>query len=256
VQSHEFHALDYAVYGYLQRGQDRAARGVVALGDSISSARTMNTLVGGYNRVASAARIPLERGDWAAAAEFPAYPSDVPVVAALAHFTRGIGAARSGKAVRAAEEGASLDMIAEALEKRDPYWSRVVGIKARLVEAWAMFATGDTAGGLAIVKQAADLEDVTEKHPVTPGELLPARELEADMHLAAGHYAAARAAYQATLVREPGRARSLYGLARAAERAGDKAGAAAAYRDFLKMMEQADGDRVEIAAARKAVAGS
>jgi cytochrome c-type biogenesis protein CcmH/NrfG len=57
-------------------------------------------------------------------------------------------------------------------------------------------------------------------------------------------------------VREPGRARSLYGLARAAERAGDKAGAAAAYRDFLKMMEQADGDRVEIAAARKAVAGS
>jgi tetratricopeptide (TPR) repeat protein len=256
VQSHEFHALDYAVYGYLQRGQDRAARGVVALGDSISSARTMNTLVGGYNRVASAARIPLERGDWAAAAAFPAYPSDVPVVAALAHFTRGIGAARSGKAVRAAEEGASLDMIAEALEKRDPYWSRVVGIKARLVEAWAMFATGDTAGGLAIVKQAADLEDVTEKHPVTPGELLPARELEADMHLAAGHYAAARAAYQATLVREPGRARSLYGLARAAERAGDKAGAAAAYRDFLKMMEQADGDRVEIAAARKAVAGS
>jgi Tfp pilus assembly protein PilF len=95
---------------------------------------------------------------------------------------------------------------------------------------------------------------VTEKHPVTPGELLPARELEADMHLAAGHYAAARAAYQATLVREPGRARSLYGLARAAELAGDKAGAVAAYRDFLKMMEKADGDRVEIAAARKAIA--
>jgi hypothetical protein len=70
------------------------------------------------------------------------------------------------------------------------------------------------------------------------------------MHLAAGHAAAARAAYQAVLRREPGRSRSLFGLARATELAGDRAGAATAYRDYLKMMEKADGDRAELAAAR------
>jgi hypothetical protein len=92
-----------------------------------------------------------------------------------------------------------------------------VRIKARAVEAWVRFAAGDTAGALALARAAADTEDVTEKHPVTPGELLPARELEADLHLAAGHHAAARTAYLATLAREPGRARSVFGAARAAE---------------------------------------
>jgi tetratricopeptide (TPR) repeat protein len=252
VTYHEFHALDYAVYGYLQIGKDSAARRTVALAESISTVRVLNSLVGGYNRTAMEARIPLERGDWKAAAAFPLRTAaDFPVVAALSHFTRGLGAARSGDAARAQAEAQALDSIARVLAARpEPYWARVVGIKRQSVLAWAKFAAGDTAGALVEAKAAADAEDVTEKHPVTPGELLPARELEADLHLAAGHYAAARAAYLATLVREPGRARALYGAARAAELAGDRAAAAAAYRDYLRMLEKADGDRAELTAAR------
>ncbi len=94
-------------------------------------------------------------------------------------------------------------------------------------------------------------EEVTDKHPVTPAELLPARELLADMLLEAGRYGEARKAYQATLMREPGRARSLFGAARAAELAGDRAAAKAGYREFLKLMSKADGDRPELRVARK-----
>jgi Tfp pilus assembly protein PilF len=88
---------------------------------------------------------------------------------------------------------------------------------------------------------------------VTPAELLPAMELQGDMLLLAGRYAEARAAYKATLARERNRARSLFGMARAAELSGDRKAAAQSYREFLKLMAKADGDRVEVATARKAV---
>jgi hypothetical protein len=256
VNYHEFHALDYAVYGYLQRGMDREARRTVALAESVTTQRLMLNLIGGYNRTAMEARLALERGDWAAAAAFPLRPAEVPIVAALVHFTRGIGAARSGSPARANLAAGKLDSIASALARRDPYWARVVRIKAEAVVAWARFGAGQRAAGLALAKAAADSEDVTEKHPVTPGELLPARELEADMLLAAKNYAAAQAAYRATLAREPGRARSLFGVARSAELAGDLATARTAYAEFLKLMEKADGDRAEIGVARKVVEAS
>jgi hypothetical protein len=130
---------------------------------------------------------------------------------------------------------------------------RVVRIKRDAAEAWRRFAAGDTTGGLALARAAADTEQVTDKHPVTPGELLPARELQGDMLLAAGHPAEARDAYLATLKREPGRARSVFGAARAAQLAGDAAAAQAGYHDYLELMRNADGERAELAVAKTAV---
>ena len=114
-----------------------------------------------------------------------------------------------------------------------------------------MFAEGDTAGGLVLARAAADTEEVTDKHPVTPAELLPARELEGDMLLEAGRYGEARRAYRATLARERGRARSLFGSARAAELAGDRLAAKAGYREFLVLMSKADGERPELLRAKR-----
>jgi len=246
------HALDYAVYAYLQRGQDSAARAAVAVAQSAHTAPAANPLIGGYNRTAMAARIPLELGDWAAAAAFPApEPEAIPVAAALSRFTRAIGAARGGRVQAARAEVAELDTIAMDLAaRRETYWARVVGIKRDAAAAWVQFATGDTLGGLATARAAAETEDVTDKHPVTPAELLPARELLGDMLLAGGRYHEARDAYQATLRREPGRARSLFGAARAAQLAGDRSTAKGGYRAFLKLMSKADGHRPELAIAR------
>src|SRR6185503_3800676 len=163
------------------------------------------------------------------------------VTRALSRFARAIGAARSGARDQAVAEIRALDSIATVLEfRKEGYWARAVGVEGDAARAWLLFAAGDTTRGLALARAAADREDEVEKHPITPGELLPARELEAEMELAAGHYAAARAAYQSTLVREPHRARSLFGAARAAELAGDAPTAFAGYRAYLDLMAHAD----------------
>jgi hypothetical protein len=253
----QLHALDYAVYGYLQRGQDSAARASVATGQGLEIPPG-KSLVGDYNRTAMAARIPLERSDWDAAAKFPVAPvQDAGTQAMLSRFTRAIGAARSGDPAAARVEVAALDSLFRKLtEARESYWSRMTGIKRDAARAWVLFAEGDTAAGLALARAAADTEDVTDKHPVTPAELLPARELEADMLMEAGRHDEARKAYLATLAREPGRARSIFGAAQAAELAGDRAAAEAGYREFLKLMRKADGDRSELAKARTFLKGT
>jgi hypothetical protein len=246
------HALDYAVYGYLQEGRDSAARATVAAAQSAGVPEGKGS-VGDYNRTAMAARIPLETSDWKLAAEFPvAATQGVGTQAMLSRFTRAIGAARSGDPKAAQVEVAALDTLsAQMAEKKEPYWSRVAGIKRDAARAWVLFAEGDTAGGVALAKTAADTEEVTDKHPVTPAELLPARELEGDMLLEAGRYPEARKAYRATLSREPRRARSMYGAARAAEQAGDSVAAKAAYRAFLELLGAGDGERPELGKAKR-----
>src|SRR2546427_5726611 len=99
---------------------------------------------------------------------------------------------------------------------------------------------------------AAGIEDVTQKHPVTPGAVLPVRELLGDLLLELSRPADAARAYEASLRQAPGRARSLFGLARAAEQAGDITTARARYREVLDLMAKADGDRAELAVAPKA----
>jgi hypothetical protein len=250
----QLHALDYAVYGYLQRGQDSAARATVVRAQSLAIPQGQS-LVGDYNRTAMAARIPLETGDWKAAARFPIAPMQgVGTQAMLSHFTRAIGAARNGDPAAARVEVTALDSIAVRMaERKETYWSRVASIKRDAARAWVTFAEGDTAGGVALARAAAETEEVTDKHPVTPAELLPARELEADMLLEAGRHDEARKAYRATLAREPERARSLFGAGRAAELAGNRAEAEMAYREFVRLMNQADGERPELSKAKKSL---
>jgi hypothetical protein len=254
VAPEQLHALDYMVYAYLQEGRDREARRTIAHALELQTTLTHDAQVANYNRVALEARLPLERGDWSEAAQLPVRGVGMTIGAALGHFTRGMGAARVLDTARANAETAALAAIeADMLRRGDSDWARVVTIKRQLVTAWSTFAAGDTAGALQQAKSAADLEDVTEKQPVTPGELLPARELQGDMLLVARRYAEARAAYEATLVREPNRARSLYGSARAAELAGDREAARSRYTQFLAQMQSGDGDRVDIARAREAL---
>jgi len=257
VAPEQFHALDYMVYGYLQEGRDSAARRTVGQGLALTTVLSSDALVTNYNRVAMEARVPLERSDWAAAAGLPVRAAGQGGIGeALGHFTRGLGAARRGDTAQARVEIAALATIAAALAGQPGYnWSRVVSNEKQAVTAWVLLAAGDTAGALREAAAAADREDVTAKHPVTPGELLPARELEGDLLLAVGRYASAGTAYEATLRREPGRPRSLFGWARAAELAGDVAAARTGYRAYLGRMQQGDGTRAELEIARGALSG-
>ena len=133
------------------------------------------------------------------------------------------------------------------------YWAGQVATQRLAASAWLELAAGDTTSAMLHARQAADREDGTQKHPVTPGPVLPARELEGDLLLAVGRPAEAAQAYAAALALSPNRARGLFGRGRAAALAGDTATATATYREFLALMVKADGGRPEIAIARRAV---
>ena len=72
-------------------------------------------------------------------------------------------------------------------------------------EAWIHLKKGNKAKAEELMRQAADLEDGTMKHPVTPGEVLPARELLAEMYMAMGKPSQAVEAYEIDLERHPKR---------------------------------------------------
>lgn len=247
----QLHAMDYMVYAYLQRGQDTAAAAVTEA-QADTTASPAQALVAAYNRNAMVARLALERGRWVEAARLVVRASPgTPAAEMVTRFARGVGAVRSGDTTQARAEIGALAAIEAELERRgDPYWPRVTRVKQRAIAAWLALAAGDTAGSLREARLAGDSEDIVGKHAVTPGEVVPARELEADLLLALGRTAEARLAYEHVLVLEPHRARSVFGAARAAELAGDRAAAVARYQEFLRLMQPADGDRPEIAAAR------
>jgi tetratricopeptide (TPR) repeat protein len=247
------HPMDYLVYAYLQQGRDEAARAVVER--AVQHADRFYGGILGYNFAAMPARLALERGRWADAAALHV-PPGAGFARAVTHFARGIGAARAGAPGNAAEDVDALAAIRDSLSAAgEAYWATVVDAQRLAAEAWVAHAAGDRDLALRLAREAADLEETVEKHPVTPGPLLPARELEGDLLLEAGRAADALAAYRATLRREPNRARPLYGAARAAAAAGDAEAAAEYYRQLLALMDRADAERPEPAAAREFLTG-
>ena len=216
------HALDYLVYGYLQLGRGHEAEGVAASLKDVKQTFPGGALTSDYALAAIPARVALERNRWADAAALPLRPAPSwPGAEAITHFARAIGAARVG---RVAQSTAEVDTLGQqeralaALGGAQTYWSDQVAIQRLAAGAWVVLAAGDTATALRQAEEAAGREDRSEKNPVTPGPVLPARELYADLLLSIGRPDDAKRQYQAVLRRQPGRARSLAGLA--ASRAG------------------------------------
>jgi tetratricopeptide (TPR) repeat protein len=172
-------------------------------------------------------------------------------VEAIARFARAVGSARDGRPEMAQADLDAMEVLESDLaEGGEADWAVRVGAQRMAAEAWTLWAEGDREKALDTARRAAELEETVEKHPITPGPLLPARELYADMLLESGDAAAAQAAYEATLLREPRRARALYGAGRAAQQAGDLDAAARHAGELLELMDRADPERPEPAWAR------
>jgi tetratricopeptide (TPR) repeat protein len=246
------HPMDYMVYAYLQQGRDAEAGEVVARAVQNSDRHYGGLL--GYNFTAMPARYALERAAWAEAATLRIPVGALPYVEAVTRFARAIGAARSGDGGAAQMEVEALGVLqAKLADAGDAYWSTIVEAQRLAAAAWTAHAAGDHAEAEQLARAAADLEETVEKHPVTPGPLLPARELLGDLLLAHNKPAEALAAYRATLRREPRRARTLFGAARAAQLAGEREASVALYQELLEVMARADDGRPEVAQARKVV---
>jgi tetratricopeptide (TPR) repeat protein len=211
------HALDYLVYGQLQLGRGREAEVVAAELGEVKETFPGGAITTDYALAAIPARVALERNRWADAVSLPLRAAPAwPGTEAITHFARAIGAARSGRPPRARAEVdtlAQLERTLAALGGAQTYWSGQVAIQRLAAGAWVALADRDTAAALRLAAEAADREDRSEKPPVTPGPVLPARELYADLLLSIGRRDEAGREYQAVLTRQPGRSRSLAGLA-------------------------------------------
>ena len=212
---------------------------------------TETFILGPYALAVSPARYAIERGDWKAAAELQVRPSPLAHVQAITHFARALGAARSGDPAAAKADIAKLVELRDKLrEAKDAYWSEQVDIQAQVASAWVLYAEGKHDDALKAMSAAADAEDKTEKHPVTPGVPKPARELYGVMLLERGMAKEALAAFEATLKKEPNRLGAYVGAARAAEKSGDKAKAREYYEKIVAIAGGADKTRTEVADAR------
>jgi hypothetical protein len=252
----QLHAEDYEVYAYLQLGQDAQAKAVI---EEMTTVPVSNEtfLAAAYALAASPARYLVERGDWRGAAALEVRPGPLPHIVAITWFAKGLGAARSGDTALAQKAIAQLTALRDQLrEKKDGYWSGQVDIQAMIVTAWLQMATGQQAAALQTMEDAADAEDATEKHPVTPGQLAPARELYGAMLLQAGKPVEALAAYETTMHKEPNRLNAMLGAANAAAEAGDGAKAKQYFAAVAAQASDASVDRPEVSKARAFLASS
>jgi tetratricopeptide (TPR) repeat protein len=245
------HAMDYTVYADLQLGRDADAEAVMK--ESVSWFKA--DFVSVYARAAIPARYTVERGQWAMAAALPdPVENKYAYTGAMTLFARGIGAARNGDPTAAERDVSRLAAIAATLKAaKNDYWATEVDEQRLSVAAWVAFARGKRDDALGLMRSAADIEDASEKDPVSPGRILPARELLGDMLLESGHPQEALAAYESSLITDPKRLRSLDGAAQAALAAGNAIKA----RDyFSREVEMADPNSVrpELIKAREYLA--
>jgi len=245
----ELHAMDYMVYAYLQTAQDDAAQLLVKSSEVVFAHLDPAVVVNGaagppaayFARAAIPARYCLERLAWADAAKLEVHPSPSLQADAMTYFARGLGAAHEKDFDGAQSAIESLTKLRDKLTAaKDGYWANQVEIERTEVAAWLMFAEGKTEDALAGMRVAAEMEDKTEKNVVTPGPLAPARELLGELLLDAKRPGEALKEFEATLVKEPNRFRSLYGAAEAAKLAGDSIAAKKYFDKLLKIAEHGD----------------
>jgi hypothetical protein len=249
------HAMDYIVYAALQLAKDREARAVV---DEVRAVDRIDSeqFVAAFAFAAIPARYALERRQWAEAAALPFHPASLswdkfPQAQSIVWFGRGLGAARGGNPAAAREAAARLEALRDAMTAaRNPYWANQAEIQRLAVAGWIARAEGRHDDALALLRQAADREDATEKHPVTPGSIQPAREMLAELLLELGQPARALAEFEASQKVDPNRLHGLAGAARAADRAGDRPRARRYYEQLIDLARTADSERPEVAEAR------
>ncbi|GAA0523923.1 hypothetical protein GCM10009415_01410 [Chitinophaga japonensis] len=248
----ELHGMDYLVYACLQKGENRQAKAQCRYLETISEVYPENFKVA-YAFAAIPARYLLENRLWKEAAALKVYPPHFPWQAypwqrSIIHFTRLLGLVNTGNINAAKAELKTLVRLHDTLVKQnDPYKAGQVQIQVKTAEAWILFKEGRDSEALALMSAAADMEDHTPKHPVTPGEVLPARELLGDMLLQMNKPTEALHAYEASLQQRPNRFNGLYGAGLAAERRHDPGKARRYYQQLASMASGAD--RPELKAA-------
>ena len=248
----QLHAMDYLEYAYLQTGRDADAKRIVEEAVAVSKL-DQTVFQAAYALAAIPARYSLERRRWSAAAELTVRPTWFPwaqfrFAEAITHFARALGSARSGNLSMARIEIQQLADIHDALAQtqQDYDWATQVEVQRLTAVAWLAHAEGHNEAAATSMRAAADLEDRTDKHPVTPGPVLPARELLAELFMELDQPALALSEFEKVLSNSPRRFNATYGAARAAELSGNRHKAKERYAELLQTCPQNGSARLEI----------
>ncbi len=246
VSHHYVHAIDYLIYAHLQRGEDSAANALLA--ESRTKGEHQPSFISAFHLAAMPARLAIERRAWKEAAAIePRNPATIPWdkfpwPEGISWFARGLGAVHSGNisGARAAEAKlAALRDGAKAAGEKN--FASYVEIDRLILAGRIARAEGKDDDAVARMRVSAELEGTVEKHPVTPGGLLPPREALGDLLQELGRSAQALEAYEASLTIWPQRYNSLLGAARAARAAGDEEAAKTYYSRLVEIAATASG---------------
>ena len=244
------HALDYLVYAYLQRGEDEKAQAIVNEIRSIPRSKS-ESMIAAYAFAAIPARYLAERRRWTEVMALTAQPGSHPYTEAITYYTRAVGAARSHRIVEAMGEVEVLQSVRDGFAaSKDPYWTNRVEVLLQTAAAWVEYLDGKHERALLHMRTAADLEDSLEKHPMTPGPIIPARELLGELLLDMGEPKEAFVEFEKSLQAAPNRFNGLYGAARSAERSEDFETARRFYEKLIAVSARVDSRRPELAEAK------
>ncbi len=252
----EIHAVDYLVYAYLQTGNNELANQQYNYLKSFKNIFPPSFIVA-YPAAAIPARIAVENKNWDGASKIQLLQFDelkwekFPWQKALLHFAKALGNIHTNN-LKAVEEELTLlsSFEQELITSGDAYAANQVAIQMTTIEAWLQLKKGNEAEAISLMTTAAEMESQTSKHPVTPGEILPADELLGDMLLSLNKATEALAAYELNLQRRPNRFNGIYGAASAAKQTGNIDKAVLYYNQLLDLTKNSNSTRREIAEAK------
>jgi tetratricopeptide (TPR) repeat protein len=252
-EGHQFHALDFLVYAYLQTGREVDAQKII---DEVRAMPAMRDMYGmGFDPTKFAlsafpASYALELHHWTEAAQLSVVSGASDTSQSITYTARAIGAARSGNAEQAREEIARLEAIQKRLEpnqKKDEGEYEEVTDELTVARAWAAFADGKHDEAVASLRTIAD----KEHGEAESSQGIPAHEMLGDMLLQANRPEDALTEYEASLKNDPGRFDSLYGAAQAAEAAHKNEKTRDYYAQLVTNCKGSQSERAELKYARE-----
>lgn len=258
----EIHALDYLVYAYLQLGDNAKAQAEMNKMKNIKEVFPADHFASAYALIAVPSRLAIENKNWKLATqlELPKTKLDWDKShwpKAMLHFSRALGFSNMGNSTGAEKELKSLIILREKLnEAKKTYESGQVTIQIEAVRGWIEYSKGNSNKAIEYMKLASNLEGKTSKAAVTPGEIIPADELLADLYLALNKPKQALESYEQNLKGHPYRFNGIYGAAKAAEKLNDIRLAAYYFDQLVKLSTGTNSSRPEISEAKEFLASN
>jgi len=258
----EIHALDYLVYAYLQMGDNVRAQTEMNKMIEIKEVFPSDHFASAYALIAVPSRLAVENKDWQLATELELPKTNLdwnkaPWPKAMLHFSRALGFTNTGNSTAAQKELDILIDLRERLnEAKNSYESGQVTIQIESIRGWIEYSKGNTEKAIEYMKLASKLESETTKAAVTPGEIIPAEELLADLYMLTGKHKEALKSYELNLKGRPFRFNGLYGAAKAAQKLDNNKLAAYYFEKLIKVSEDVNSSRPELSEAKDFLANN